>query len=1209
MLYTLRAKSKSCVYFNLVVTIGLLATFLFGNMALAAEPEFHRDVAPILRKYCVACHEGAEAEQGLQLDSFDGLVKGGKKGIVLVAGKPDQSRLLLVLDGRAKPAMPPKDSPAPSAAELIVLKNWIAAGAKRPIGTDPAVGELNVPTIKPQKDVTPAITAAAMLPDGKSLALGSYGEVRLISTESRATLNRLTGLRGNVSAIVISRDGKQLLAAAGEPGLLGEATLFTLPAGEVVRKFIGHRDSLYAAALSDDGKLLATGSYDQQIKVWDVASGRELHTLVGHNGAIFDLAFHPNHRVIASASADRTVKLWDATTGARLETFSQPTREQYAVRFSRDGKRIFAGGADNRIRVWGLSDTFAENTNPLLLTRFAHEGAIIKLSLSSDGKLLASAGEDRTVRLWNAEQVTERLLLDKQSDWVAALAIAPDAKSLVLGRVDGTYALVDSAKGQPIPVAKPELTSVRPQGIERGVVSKLTLSGKHLSGIERVIITSGGKAIDAQVKIIGAGAADQATIELQVPKSQARGSLQLSAVTAGGTTAEVAIQVDDLPQKLEAEPNHLTGRPNDITLPVAIWGAIDSRGDVDQFSFDGKKGQTVVLELSGKFINSQLNGQLVLVDSEGQVVASNNDFDGQSDPLVAYTIPADGRFTVRVHDLTFMGSATHQYRLSIGSFPFVTGVFPTSVSIGRETKLELTGFNLPQGASVSVKPTMAGEMDVPLDGDKFRSLRAMKVLASADTEVVEAEPNDEPAQATKLPMIAADKVVNVCGRIYSKPIANAAVSADSSTHDTDLYRFNARKGQSYILETMASRRGSPIDTKIEVLDTTGKPVERLWLQAVRDSYVTFRPVTSEVTDIRLQNWEEMELNEWVYLQGEVCKIFRMPQGPDSGVQFYNVSNRRRGYFDTSSTAHALDEPAYVVEPHAPGTSLLPNGLPVFKILYANDDESQRQLGSDSRLTFVAPADGEYLVRVSDTRGFEGDRFVYRLTVREAKPDFNVRLTTANPALNAGSAVGLSFRSERLDDFDGDIRIDISGVPTGFQVATPVTIQAGHDDARTPLVMAGAAVQDWSGVKITATATIGGKQVVKEVNGLGTPKFAEAPKVVVRIEPKELTIVPGQTVQATLIIDRKDYTDRVQFSVPNLPHGVIVDNIGLSGILIPEKQSQRTIFLKCAPWVPETDRYFYAETTNVRGGAKDAGSQASGPVLLKVRKGSVVAQGS
>jgi hypothetical protein len=97
----------------------------------------------------------------------------------------------------------------------------------------------------------------------------------------------------------------------------------------------------------------------------------------------------------------------------------------------------------------------------------------------------------------------------------------------------------------------------------------------------------------------------------------------------------------------------------------------------------------------------------------------------------------------------------------------------------------------------------------------------------------------------------------------------------------------------------------------------------------------------------------------------------------------------------------------------------------------------------------------------------------------------------------------------------------------------------------------------------------------------------------------LTIAPGTTITATLRVERNGFKDRVQFAVDNLPHGVIVDNIGLNGVLIPEGQDQRQIFLTAAKWVPETDRPFHAVANN-------AGAQASAPVILHVRGGENVA---
>jgi hypothetical protein len=351
----------------------------------------------------------------------------------------------------------------------------------------------------------------------------------------------------------------------------------------------------------------------------------------------------------------------------------------------------------------------------------------------------------------------------------------------------------------------------------------------------------------------------------------------------------------------------------------------------------------------------------------------------------------------------------------------------------------------------------------------------------------------------------------------------------------------------------------------------------------------------------------MELNDLLYLQGEVVKLFRAPQGPDSGFLFYASAGKRRAYFDTSATAHALDEPCYIVEPHPLGAKLAPNGLPVFTLTHQNDDDGERKLGSDSKLTFTAPTNGSYLVRVTDTRGHGGDRFAYRLVVREPQPDIAVSLAGANPTVNAGSGQSFTVSAERTDGFDGEIRVDISGLPEGFSVTTPLVIQAGHSEAKGTLYAALDAPKPAgtnAGVtKFSATATIASQAVTKDVTGLGTIKLGEKPKLWVSLEPDAatnstapivLTLAPGQRLPAWLKIQRHGHEDLVTFFVENLPHGVIVDDIGLNGVLIPKGEEERQIFLTAAKWVPEQDRWCYAIE-------QQAGKQTSRPVLLKIRK--------
>jgi hypothetical protein len=526
--------------------------------------------------------------------------------------------------------------------------------------------------------------------------------------------------------------------------------------------------------------------------------------------------------------------------------------------------------------------------------------------------------------------------------------------------------------------------------------------------------------------------------------------------------------------------------------PLDFWGTLEKPGDADVVEFEMRAGQTLVCDLAARTLGSKLaQASLTLLDAHDAVLDSNAGFEG-GDPFLSFRIPADGRYRVRVADPLLGGSADHYYRLTLGELPYAISTFPMAAPTNTLGKINLTGINLPADvASISVPTEKAGEVDVPLDSERVRSRRTFKLLVTDQAEAVEQEPNDDPAHATLLAVPGA---------------ANGRIAGPES--DVDLFRFQARTNQTLVIETVAAQRGSPVDTRIEILHPDGRPVLRVQLQATRDSAVTFRGIDSVTTDCRVENWEEMELNELLYLNGEVVKLFRAPQGPDSGFLFYAAGGgKRRCYFDTSATAHALAEPCYIVQPHPAGARLQPNGLPVFTLLYANDDDGERRLGADSRLTFTAPTNGPYLVRVTDTRGLRDDRFVYRLLVREARPDFRVSLAGANPTIRPGSGQTFTLTAERLDGFDGEIRIDITGLPSGFHVSSPLIIQAGHTEAKGTLfadVDAPAPDATNGTSRITAAARLQGKDVNRSVDSLGRITLGEMPKLWVSLKPYSVT---------------------------------------------------------------------------------------------------------
>lgn len=286
-----------------------------------------------------------------------------------------------------------------------------------------------VPTSKPSQ----SIHSLALAPNGNLLAIGRYGKIQSASPGAPDRKTEIGTLTGNANALLIYQ--KTVFAAGGDAGIAGEVKIWNLHTKKPTRTLTGHKDAIYAMALTADGKILATGSYDRKIILWNTANGKPTQKLEGHNGAIYGLAFRKGGQVLASASADATVKLWEVKTGKRLDTLSQPLKAQHAIAFHPGGRRLVAGGADNRIREWHVSARAKEGSNPLVISRFAHEGTLLRLRFSPDGKHLLSTADNQTAKLWNANTLQATRDFGKLSDWPTAAALSNT--TAYIGQLDG----------------------------------------------------------------------------------------------------------------------------------------------------------------------------------------------------------------------------------------------------------------------------------------------------------------------------------------------------------------------------------------------------------------------------------------------------------------------------------------------------------------------------------------------------------------------------------------------------------------------------------------------------------------------------------------------------------------------------------------------------------------------------------------------------
>ncbi len=404
-------------------------------------PTYERDIKPILAKRCTVCHSSSQKDDlelsgGLVLDSIDGVLAGTKRRKVIVARRAEESELWRRLtDTDIDRRMPLQDKPL-SPAQQDLIRRWINGGAPRGAVGAAAHVELSkahhpkpharhlapldvvIPTIVKLGPTTgnarsggalvvsvpigplPAVTALAFRGDGRLLAVGTYREVVLWDLGAGRPTAALTGFAGPVHALEFSRDGRRLAVGTGLPSRFGRVALYSVPDGTLIHEFAGHADVVSAVAIRPDGGQVASASFDQTVRFWDLGTGRSAGVFRGHSDFVFALAYTPDGKALYSVGKDRTIKRINSRTIHEERTYSNHQEEVLALAIQPGGKRFVSAGSEPQLRWWML-----DGDKPFS-QRGGHSGPVQQLAYSGDGRRLLSASGDGSVRLWDGQSGT-----------------------------------------------------------------------------------------------------------------------------------------------------------------------------------------------------------------------------------------------------------------------------------------------------------------------------------------------------------------------------------------------------------------------------------------------------------------------------------------------------------------------------------------------------------------------------------------------------------------------------------------------------------------------------------------------------------------------------------------------------------------------------------------------------------------------------------
>ena len=217
-----------------------------------------------------------------------------------------------------------------------------------------------------------------------------------VSEELVPPIRLIRKFEGHIAAVpsaCMSGDGRYAVSGSWDNTL----KLWDVASGRCLRTFVGHAKGVNSVCLSADGRFVLSGSREGVLKLWDVESGGCLHRFVGHNHFVLSVTLSTDGRYALSGSWDRTLKMWDVASGRCLRTLEGHTDAVNSVCFTRDDRFAFSGSWDNTIKQWDVA------SGRCMRTFEGHLGSVYSVCVSVDGRHVLSGSSDKTLKLWNIE--------------------------------------------------------------------------------------------------------------------------------------------------------------------------------------------------------------------------------------------------------------------------------------------------------------------------------------------------------------------------------------------------------------------------------------------------------------------------------------------------------------------------------------------------------------------------------------------------------------------------------------------------------------------------------------------------------------------------------------------------------------------------------------------------------------------------------------
>ena len=747
-----------------------------------------------------------------------------------------------------------------------------------------------------------------------------------------------------------------------------------------------------------------------------------------------------------------------------------------------------------------------------------------------------------------------------------------------------------------VPPQFPTLNVPFPLGAQRGQTTELTLTGTNLTDPTALWTSFPAKATFLTDKKDSKDAATRLRVRLEVPADAPIGVHSIRLATKHGVSNLRTFCIDEVPQIDETADNRTREKAQPVPVPGVVVGKTDAEVS-DFFKVAVKPGQRLTFEVIGHRLGSLLDPVVKLYDARtGREMPGHYSDDEpglQSDCRLTSTFPNGGDVLIEVRDTRYLGGADYYYRLRIAECPDAMAALPLAVKRGAKAKIAFSGKHVENVAPVEVTmPAGAAAIQVAPKGPGVSGW-PVPVFASDIDELVEQEPNNDPAKANRLPVPC-----GITARFLEKG-------------DVDHFVFAARKGTKYAIVAETYEVLSPAEVYLTIKDAKGADVAksnpqnspaRIDFTAPADGdfvihaehlnyahgptevyHLTVRPAAPDF-DVQLA------LDRFALAPGETTLV---PISPPARRDFTGpievVVTGPAGFSGSVTVPNAPPPPA---NQPAPPIAFLP--------LTCKGDT---HVGAYS-LTVVAKAtiNGKDVSKPATVTnvvkaGLGGLPFPPREMLTQIgvavtdKPLFALSVKLASPDVLRGVPANVTVTATRAAGFAEEIQLAPVAVPPNVAIAVK-PIPKGANEVRFPVTPAANAAIGPHPLAFRGTAKAGGKDIAY----YSAPATASVVlPVEVKAEPSPLTLKVGQKAKVKVTLTRKGgYKGPVDLEVKNLPA-----NVATAKVTVPADKAAAEVELTAGPKAAVGDKPDVQVVATATGAANQ---QATAPnVVLKVVK--------